>query len=126
MIHRHRARFRIALLAAAVLLTYATGHAGPPYVTDDPEPVPYRHRPGLQLHVIGQLTYARPSGGSTFYAVGDTEVGAKFRFIDEGPWYPMVSMYPLFDFPTGDSAHQLGTGHARAFLPLWLQKSLGP
>lgn len=155
MIHRHRARFRIAVLAAAVLLAPATGHAGPPYVTDDPEPVQYRHWelylvtqhfinrggasgsapltdlnygawPGLQLHVIGQLTYARPSGGSTFYGVGDTEVGAKFRFIDESPWYPMVSMYPLFDFPTGDSAHQLGTGHAHAFLSLWLQKSLGP
>lgn len=123
-------------------------------MTDDPEPVQYRHWelylatqhsnnrdgtsgsvplidlnygawPGLQLHVQGQFTYARPSGGPTSYGMGDTEVGAKVRFIDEGEWRPMVSMYPLFDFPTGDSAHRLGTGYLHAFFPLWLQKSAG-
>ena len=166
MIHRQGARFRIrraalilrclvALPTLAIPLAPTAGLAGPPYATDDPEPVQYRHWelylatqhsinrdgasgsvplidlnygawPGLQLHVQGQLAYARPSGGPTFYGVGDTEVGAKVRFIDEGECCPMVSTYPLFDVPTGDSAHQLGTGRAHAFLPLWLQKSLGP
>jgi len=145
----------LALFAAATLLASETVHAGPPYMTDDPEPVEYLHwevylatqhfiyrdgasgaaplidmnygaLPGLQLHVQGQLTYARPSGGSTFFGVGDTEVGAKVRFVSEGAWWPMVSTYPLLDFPTGDSSRQLGTGRAHAFLPLWLQKSAGP
>jgi hypothetical protein len=29
------------------------------------------------------------------------------------------------DFPTGNAARTLGTGRTHAFLPLWLQKSLG-
>jgi hypothetical protein len=145
----------LILPAAAILLAPAAGLAGPPYVTDDPEPVEYRHWelylatqhfinragasgsvplidlnygawPGLQLHITGQLNYARPSGGPMFYGVGDTELGAKVRFIHEGAWCPMVSTYPLFDLPTGDSGRQLGTGRAHTFLPLWLQKSLGP
>jgi hypothetical protein len=142
-------------MVAIVLLAPAAGQAGPPYVTDDPEPVAYRHweaylatqhfinrdgatgsaplvdvnygaLPGLQLHAMGQVNYARPSGGPTSYGAGDTEIGAKIRFINEGPWCPMMSTYPLLDLPTGDSARKLGAGHVHAFIPLWLQKSAGP
>jgi hypothetical protein len=145
----------IAALAAAIVFAPATGHAGPPYVTDDPEPVEFRHWefylatqhsitravatgtaphvevnygawPGLQLHVIAPLAYARPSGGPTFYGVGDIEVGAKFRFIDEGRWWPMVGTFPQFELPTGDAGSGLGTGHLHVLIPLWLQKSFGP
>jgi hypothetical protein len=148
-------RWPIAALAAAIVFAPATGHAGPPYVTDDPEPVEFRHWefylatqhsitrslatgtaphvevnygawPGLQLHVIAPLAYARPSGGPTFYGVGDIEVGAKFRFIDEGRWWPMVGTFPQFELPTGDASSGLGTGHLHVFIPLWLQKSFGP
>jgi hypothetical protein len=34
-------------------------------------------------------------------------------------------MYPAVDFPTGDVVRSLGTGDAHAFLPVWVQKSLG-
>ena len=148
-------RWSIAALAAAIVFAPATGHAGPPYVTDDPEPVEFRHWefylatqhsitraaasgtaphvevnygawPGLQLHVIAPLAYARPSGGPTFYGVGDIEVGAKFRFIDEGRWWPMVGTFPQFELPTGDAGSGLGTGHLHVLIPLWLQKSFGP
>ena len=124
-------------------------------MTDDPDPVAFRHWeiylatqhfvnrgatsgsgplidlnygavPGVHLHVMGQLAYAHSSGEPTFYGVGDTEVGAKMRFLDEGPWWPMMSLYPLFDFPTGNAARRLGTGHTHVFVPLWLQKSFGP
>ena len=144
-----------ALAVAAILLASATGHAGPPYLTDDPDPVPYHHwevylatqhfiardaasgagpfidvnygaMPGVHLHVMGQLAYARPSGGPTSYGLGDTEVGAKMRFVDEGGWWPMMSLYPLIDFPTGAAGKGLGTGHTHIFIPLWLQKSSGP
>jgi hypothetical protein len=144
-----------ALSAAAVLLTPTPSHAGPPYATDDPEPVGYGHWevylatqhainrdratgsvplidlnygawPGLHLHAMGQLSYARPSDGPTSYGAGDTELGEKIRFVNEGEWCPMMSVYPLFDLPTGDSSRQLGTGHWYAFLPVWLQKSAGP
>ncbi len=145
----------VVVLAASILFSSASGHAGPPYMTDDPEPVEFRHWevylaaqhfsvrdgssgsaplvdlnfgawPGLQLHIMGQLTYTRPSIGPAFYGPGDTEVGAKIRFVNESKWCPMMSVYPLLDFPTGDAARRLGTGHTHLFLPLWLQKSLGP
>ena len=147
-------RRSIAALAVVIPLAPATAHAGPPYVTDDPEPVEFRHWefylatqhfitrnaangtaphvevnygawPGLQLHVIAPLAYARPSGGSTSYGVGDIELGAKLRFIDEGAWRPMVGTFPQLEVPVGDAARGLGTGHWHAFIPLWLQKSFG-
>ena len=36
-------RWSVALLSMAILLAPAIGHDGPPYTTDDPEPVPFRH-----------------------------------------------------------------------------------
>jgi hypothetical protein len=142
------------MLATAIVFASGTAHAGPPFVTDDPEPVEFGHWelylatqhfisraaasgtaphvevnygawPGLQLHVIAPLAYARPSGGPTFYGMGDIEVGAKVRFIDEGEWRPMVGTFPMFELPAGDAARGLGTGHLHVFIPLWLQKSFG-
>ena len=106
----------VAVLAASILFS-ATAHAGPPYVTDDPEPVEFRHWevylaaqhlssrdgasgsaplvdlnygawPGLQLHIMGQLTYTRLNTGPAYYGPGDTEVGAKIRFVNESKWCP--------------------------------------
>jgi hypothetical protein len=145
---------RSVAVLAAILLAPVTAHAGPPYVTDDPEPVEFRHWefylatqhsitrdaatgtaphvevnygawPGLQLHAIVPLAYVRPSGGPTSYGVGDIELGAKIRFLDEGQWRPMVGTFPQFEVPTGDAARALGTGHLRVLIPLWLQKSFG-
>jgi hypothetical protein len=141
-------------IAVAILIGSATSHAGPPYVTDDPEPVEYRHwefylatqhsltsdsasgtaphvemnygaLPGLQLHVIAPLAYDRPASGPTNYGVGDFELGAKLRFVEEGKWWPMVGTFPQFELPTGSAAQGLGTGHLHVFIPLWLQKTFG-
>jgi hypothetical protein len=139
-----------ALLAGLLIPTVAW--AGPPYVTDDPEPVEYHHwefylatqdeirRQGasgtaphvevnygamedLQLHVIAPLAYARPSGGPTTYGPGDIELGAKLRFIQEGDYRPMVGTFPMFELPVGNESKGLGTGHLHVFIPLWFQKS---
>jgi hypothetical protein len=143
------------VLAEAIVFGRATAYAGPPYLTDDPEPVEFGHweiylgtqhfitrgfatgaapltelnygaLPGLQLHVQGQLAYAKPSGGPASYGVGDTEIGTKIRFVKEGERLPMMGLYPLLELPTGDASHQLGTGRVHAFIPLWIQKSFGP
>lgn len=129
--------------------------AGPPFVTDDPEPVEYRHGefyiasiyannkdgkagtaphievnygvvPDVQLHLILPLAYAHSNGGPTFYGVGDTEVGVKYRFIHESETIPQVGIFPLVEIPTGDSNRGLGGGHVPVLLPLWVQKSWGP
>jgi hypothetical protein len=147
----------VGLLAGllAVLLVPATGHAGPPYVTDDPEPVEPGHwefylasqhsitrttasgtaphvevnygaLPGLQLHVIAPLAYAHSNDGPTFYGAGDIELGAKFRFLGEDARRPMVGTFPMFELPVGAASKGLGTGHLHVLIPLWLQKSFGP
>ena len=128
---------------------------GPPFVTDDPEPVEYRHweiylasehakdkdgwsgtaphfeanygaLPNLQLHLIAPLAYVKPNDGPSHYGFGDMELGAKYRFIQENDWRPQVGTFTMLEVPTGSSSKGLGSGHVRAFLPIWFQKSFGP
>jgi hypothetical protein len=145
---------KISLLAALLLGGSLTVPAGPPFLTDDPEPVDYQNwefyiasqhtqtadgRSGtaphfeinygvitnMQLHLIAPLAYDAPKDGSTHYGYGDTELGMKFRFIQETEKIPQVGIFPLLEIPTGSQSDGLGSGHVQAFLPVWLQKSFG-
>ena len=151
----------LGLLAAVVaglfplILGQMCAWAGPPFVTDDPEPVEYRHweiylasqhakdKDGwsgtaphfevnygalhnLQLHLIAPLAYAKPNDGPSHYGFGDLELGAKYRFIQESDWRPMVGAFLIVDLPTGRSSRGLGEGYVRTFFPIWFQKSWGP
>ncbi len=142
-------------LIGAIFLCPLPAAAGPPFETDDPEPVDQRHwefyvasqvlrqpdgttgtaphfeynygaLPDLQLHIIAPIGYARPEGGETHHGLGDIELGAKLRFVDETPSRPMVGTFPQVELPTGDADRGLGSGHTQFFIPLWLQKSFGP
>jgi hypothetical protein len=128
--------------------------AGPPFVTDDPEPVEYQQWefyvasqhiqsaggwsgtaphievnygvfPNVQLHLIAPLAYSLPSNGDSHYGYGDTEFGCKFRMVQETDQMPQIGCFPLVEIPTGRESAGLGGGHVQAFLPLWLQKSFG-
>lgn len=141
-------------LILLVLILSPKAFAGPPYITDDPEPVEYHHWevylaslftkqpdvwtstaphlevnygafPNAQLHVIAPLALYAPSKGATSYGYGDTEVGIKFRFVEEGDWMPQIGTYPMLELPTGSRARNLGSGYLQTFLPIWLQKSTG-
>ena len=145
-----------AFSLAILLLGGGIARAGPPFRTDDPEPVEYGHwevygfstathvqgdssgilpgievnygaLPDLQLHLVAPLAFDRPEGSGTKFGYGDTELGAKFRFVqeDEAGWRPQAGVFPLLEVPTGNDARGLGTGRVHAFLPLWLQKSFG-
>lgn len=144
-----------ALLVGALVVPVGAV-AGPPYTTDDPEPVGFRHweiylatqdqwsrgdgwvgtsphlevnyglLPDVQLHVIAPLAWGTPPGGPASFGFGDTELGVKFRFVHEREWIPQIGTFPLLEVPTGDAARGLGTGRTQVFLPLWLQKSFGP
>jgi hypothetical protein len=129
-------------------------HAGPPFVTDDPEPVDYQHwefyvasqdakvggdwsgtgphfelnygvLPDVQLHLIAPLAYDVPPDGPRQYDLGDIELGVKFRFLQETNYLPQAGIFPLLEVPTGSQSENLGNGHWQAYLPLWLQKSWG-
>jgi hypothetical protein len=144
----------IAMLGLRSAFGSGLAWAGPPYLTDDPEPVAHGHwelyaasqwsvardtgtgtaphievnygaLPELQLHVIVPAVLALASGQPARYGLGDVELGAKYRFVDEGERRPQVGTFPLVLLPTGSAAHGLGAGHVQAFLPIWLQKSFG-
>jgi hypothetical protein len=137
------------------ILTPVLAFAGPPFRTDDPEPVEYKHWevylasqgsfnqderaltaphveinygvfPNVQLHLLAPLEYVKPDGRLSHYGYGDTELGVKFRFIQETDRCPQVGTFPIFLVPTGNEDRGLGSGEAQVFLPIWLQKSWGP
>jgi hypothetical protein len=131
--------------------------AGEPFRTDDPVPVDFQHweidafssatrthgdtsgiLPGvevnygalknLEFHVIAPLAFDQPEGSGMRFGYGDTELGAKYRFVepDKGDWWPQVAVAPLLEIPTGNVHRGLGAGHAREFIPVWLQKDFDP
>ncbi|MGD0634602.1 MAG: hypothetical protein ABSA13_10045 [Beijerinckiaceae bacterium] len=147
-----------ASICALLVLAFAPlpAEAGPPYLTDDPEPVDYQHfelitysigthvkgdtsgmAPGFDfnyglipnghLHLGASLSFDRPGAMAPQFGYGDSEIGFKYRFIqeDEQGWRPQVALYPIMDFPTGDQSRALGAGHTRTLLPIWVQKSYG-
>jgi len=146
-----------AIIAAALyILTIgiSSSSAGPPFLTDDPEPVDYKHGefylatqyakdkgvtsgtaphfelnygviPDVMLHVITPFVCNKPEGASTQRGYGDTELGIKYRFVNNEEAHFMVGTFPLVELSTGDSDKGLGAGHTRFFVPLWLQKSWG-
>lgn len=152
-----RVNFRwSSLLAMGAVMVFCKGAAaGPPFITDDPEPVEFKHwevyaaslfnndkfgltgtaphievnygaAPNVQLHIIAPMSYSRPIFGSMQYGFGDTELGVKWRFAQESAHKPMVGIFPLIEVPTGDEGRGLGSGQTSIFLPLWVQKSWGP
>jgi hypothetical protein len=146
----------IAATLALGALAPGLSLAGEPFRTDDPDPGKYQQYefytiftgthvsddtrgfgpawefnygliPNGQLHVVVPLAFDSPAGGPAQFGYGDTELGFKYRFIDEDKngSRPMVGTAPLLDLPTGDQSRGLGAGHARLFLPIWVQKDLG-
>ena len=83
--------------------------------------------PNGQFHIVAPLAFDSPAGGPSQFGYGDTELGFKYRFIDEDAngSRPMVGVFPLVEIPTGDEASGLGAGHVRMYFPVWLQKSFG-
>ena len=146
-------KLSVCLLLLAAALAPKT-YAGPPFLTDDPEPVGqgnwefyagtqdsktaddwagtgphlelnYGPLPNLQLHLIAPFAYDHPKDAKSHYGYGDTEVGFKFRFLEESKWIPQMAIFPLLEIPTGRASSGLGNGGTQGILPLWLQKKWG-
>lgn len=129
--------------------------AGPPFVTDDPEPVDahtweinygatytrsstassgalpgvdinYGAAANVQLHLQPQLVYKHSADGHTV-GMGDLELGVKYRFTasDQARDGWMAGIYPMLELPTGSAARGLGAGASSVYLPLWLQTTRG-
>ena len=141
----------VLLLVAVISACAATAYAGPPFLTDDPEPVEYHHGefyvfsildatngsttiqvPAFELnygiaeetqaHIIAPLTAYASDGNPTQYGLGDLQLGVKYRFLKETEDWPQLGIYPMLMVPTGNVVRGLGNGSAWAELPLWAKK----
>jgi hypothetical protein len=145
---------KVILPTLIFLVATIPAFAGPPFRTDDPEPVGY-HRsegyffsmgtrkaggtsgigpavefnygplPDMMLHLVAPMAYHSPEHGRSHFGYGDTELGMKYRIVHETGTRPMVGIFPLVEIPTGDRDKDLGNGQAQYFVPIWLQKDFG-
>ena len=147
-------RLLLVLVTFFILGSAIPSFGGPPFVTDDPEPVELHHWevyffsiynhtkdsdfaqipaievnygifPETQLHIIAPGAYDHEPGVGTHFGYGDTELGVKYRFLKETDYLPQAGIFPLVELPTGDSGRGLGNGQTQIFIPIWLQKSFG-
>jgi hypothetical protein len=143
------------VLCGFLLAATAPLSAGPPFQTDDPEPVPQYHGeiyfasqitqsvegvsgtaphgeinygllPEMQVHMIVPVIISSPADGNIAYGLGDIEFGVKYRLIKEHGALPQIGTFPHVEYPIGDLSRGLGSGYWQIFLPLWFQKSWGP
>jgi hypothetical protein len=125
--------------------------AGPPFVTDDPEPVEYTHwefyissvdlfehnnssgtlphlevNYGLitdvQVHLLLPINYLTEVHQKLKYGYANSEVGIKYRFIHEDDCMPQVGIFPIIEIPTIRNK-QFGGDKLQLYLPLWIQKT---
>ncbi len=125
--------------------------AGPPYVTDDPEPteighfeiyafgagtrtidgsggaagldISYGGAPDLQLSVTVPIEYNHPTGSPFIGGLGNVELAAKYRFIHQETAGVDVAIFPRVFLPSGSS--HVGDQHVTFFLPLWIGRQTG-
>ena len=127
---------------------------GPPWRTDDPIPLElgqhelylfsagaidnggvsgigpaiefnYGFLPNFMSHIILPLAFDMPKNGKNHFGYGDTEVGIKYRFVEQTDVVPAIGTFPIAEIPTGNASDNLGNGKTQLYLPLWLQKDMG-
>ncbi len=139
------------ILAVGSLLAIDSAQAGPPFITDDPEPpspggweinVPFilERTPGktemdaplfdfnyglpnVQLKLEFPVKIVHEDGDSTVSGAGDLLLGVKWRFLNNEPSQLQLGIYPQLLLPTGDQARGLGEGRPAFVLPLVAQKN---
>lgn len=129
-----------------------TARAGPPYLTDDPEPTDYRHfeiflfdggtatrfgigsaggvdfnygaAPDLQLNAVLPAGFESQLRGPTAVNLGNIELAAKYRLLHQQEVGFDLAIYPRVFLPAGSST--VGASHISLFAPIWLEKDFGP
>jgi hypothetical protein len=126
--------------------------AGPPYLSDDPEPTDYKHfeiynfsngtmtqdgtsgesgidfnyggAPNLQLTAVIPAGYVFPSAGGSMGGLGNIELAAKYRFLTQDVAGIDTAFFPRLFLPSGSS---VAGDAARSAVPaLVAGEGLGP
>ena len=141
---------RITFVVGALLI-FDSAQAGPPFVTEDPEPPPpggweinvpfiIERTPGetemnaplfdlnyglpniqLKLEIPVEITHEDGSG--TASGPGDLLLGVKWRFLNNERSQFQLGTYPQVLLPTGDHTRGLGQGGSAFVFPLIAQKN---
>jgi hypothetical protein len=145
---------RLFILAFLLLISISGSQitfAGPPFGTDDPEPVGFRHweyylssidqfQPGLatgtlphfevnyglvhgcQIHFELPMNYSMNQNKEFHYGYAYTEIGFKYRFYKSKDESFQAGTFPIFEVPTVKNTN-FSNNKLQVYLPLWLQKS---
>lgn len=136
-----------------IFLNVQLSYAGPPFNTDDPETLKFRHWeyyissintsqfgawsgtaphvelnyglvPNVQVHLLLPVNYNYSRHQGADFGYADTEFGIKYRFVKETENSPQIGTFPIIEIPTIKNS-EFSDGKAKIFLPLWAQKSWG-
>ena len=151
-LNRFAGRAAAAALGLVFLMTpLASAVAGPPYMTDNPEPTATGHfeiytftqgmtaqggtsgqsgidfnygaAPNLQLTATVPMDYDAPAGGAAVAGLGNVELAAKYRFLTQQSFGVDVAVFPRVFLPSAPV--NVGDRHASLLLPVWLEKDWG-
>ena len=140
-----------AIVGIGGLLAIHLAQAGPPFVTDDPEPPPsggweinvpfilertagntemnaplfdFNYGlPNIQLKLEFPVAVVHEDSSGTAGGAGDLLLGVKWRFLNNERSQLQLGVYPQLLLPTGDRAQGLGEGRPAYVLPFLAQKS---
>jgi len=122
-------------------------YSGPPFNTDDPEPAELYHwefylssasiffhneavgtLPHLDmnygafknahLHLMVPLNYMYDNNNKLKFSYNTTEIGIKYRFLEETFNFPQIGIFPALEIPKSFNMKDI-----QIFLPIWFQKS---
>jgi hypothetical protein len=143
----------IAGAGISILLFFQPCYAepGPPFLTDDPQPVQFRHWEyyissmstyqqktwtgtsphfevnyglirNVQVHLLFPVNYSYASNGGINFGYANTEFGVKYCFIQETKSMPQIGTFPIIEIPTIKN-DAFSDGKTQIFIPVWVQKS---
>lgn len=138
-------RVRPLIIVGSVSAFAGAAHAGPPFLSDDPDPTPEHHYeiyafgsgswtrhaeegafgvdfnygggPDLQLTATVPIEFEHEHGFGHTSGLGNIELAAKFRFLHQETSGWSVAVFPRVFLPAGS---HLGDDHASLLLPVWL------
>jgi len=141
----------IILLLLSSVIAVQQSIAGPPFNTDDPQPVPFKHwefymssshtfrpevwsgtsphfeinygiLPNVQIHLLAPVNYAYVPHQHFTFGYAYTEMGIKYCFVQETDHSPQIGTFPMLEIPTLKN-DAFSDGQFQLFLPVWVQKS---